>query len=152
MNRKYLLKWYILWYFSCSHGMEISLIQIKSLRLISVGGGGGYFKNKPLSGKSKPSSASHLSLANRTVSNMDSYRRQYPIHSDTIISTFSSGSVISSILPIGVHLYVWLYNFMEVWPPLSYLSEYIFTCDCIISWKCDLLYLTYRSTSLRVTV
>ena len=43
---------------------------------------------------------SHLSLANSTVSNMDSYNRQYPIHSLIMISTFSTGNSISSILPL----------------------------------------------------
>merc|ERR1719347_1870966 len=35
-----------------------------------------------LSGNMSPPGLSHLSLAYRTVSSMDSYNRQYPIHSE----------------------------------------------------------------------
>ena len=42
---------------------------------------------------------SHLSLAKRTLCNMDSNKRAYPIHSLMMISTFLTGNVTSSTLP-----------------------------------------------------
>ena len=51
-----------------------------------------------VSGNIKPSSFNHLSLANNTVSNIDSYNKKYPIHSEIIISTFSTGRTASSTL------------------------------------------------------
>lgn len=53
-----------------------------------------------LSGRRMPSALSHLSRAQSTESNMDSQSRKQPIHSEMIMSTFSTGSVISSTSPL----------------------------------------------------
>lgn len=42
---------------------------------------------------------SHLSRAYKTVFNMFSYNRKYPIHSEIIISTCGTGRSISSTFP-----------------------------------------------------
>jgi hypothetical protein len=52
-----------------------------------------------LSGKINPLGARYLSLAYRTVSNIDSYSKKYPIHSEIMMSTFGNGSSTSSIFP-----------------------------------------------------
>jgi hypothetical protein len=46
-----------------------------------------------------PPGASHRSRATNTESSIASKRRKYPIHSEMIMSTSGTGSVISSILP-----------------------------------------------------
>lgn len=43
---------------------------------------------------------SHLSRAYKTVSNMFSNNKKYPIHSEIIISTFGTGSSSSSTFPL----------------------------------------------------
>lgn len=42
----------------------------------------------------------YLSRANIKLSNIDSNNKKYPIHSETMASTFSTGKLTSSILPL----------------------------------------------------
>lgn len=47
-----------------------------------------------------PSSFKYLSRANIKLSNIDSNNKKYPIHSETMASTFLTGKLTSSILPL----------------------------------------------------